>query len=244
MPDRHSGHNLTCGSWHKAWFHSGANCLCFGSWESLSAAQASYALVTHSIHCCFLSTDCVILCCADMWNRCLPMVQLPICSVHMSDPRIYLLVFFAKFSSLVFPQWNSFWPTHWLIPYCHIPETRFEVHTAWSLVSPWCSLSQQYKVFALLQWWPSLPWIASFQPIDNCSWNAVDTIYPILSSNAGVGFFHWAGPPVDHCEMPWLRVAIMNWHVDVFIVIKIALAQAVVLILGPCGHWNTQLSVS
>ena len=62
---------LTCGHGPEDWFHSGANCCCDVVWESLSAAQASYATVTHSIHCNFLSRDCVILCSAGMWNRCL-----------------------------------------------------------------------------------------------------------------------------------------------------------------------------
>ena len=107
-------------------------------------------------------------------------------------------------------------PTHWLIPYCHIPETIFEVHTAWSVVSPRCSLSWQYKELALPQGLLIQPRMACSQPMDCCSWKAVNTACPILSSSAGVWSCKCTGPPVDHCEMLWPRVAIMNGHVDLF----------------------------
>ena len=97
--------NRTCGRLPEAWFQSGATCRCDVIWESLSAARASYAVVTHSIHCCFLSSDCVILCSADMWNRCSSMEQtrflsaLCICRIWESTSWVV----FASLFSLVFP---------------------------------------------------------------------------------------------------------------------------------------------
>ena len=61
--------------------------------------------ITHSIHCCFLWIDCVILCSAGMWNRCLSMEQtrflsaLCICRIWESTSWVV----FASLSSLVFP---------------------------------------------------------------------------------------------------------------------------------------------
>ena len=39
------------------------------------------------------------------------------------------------------------------------------------------------------------------------------------------------------------RVATMNGHVNAFLKVETAFAQAVAQILGPCGHWNTWVSV-
>ena len=44
--------------------------------------------------------------------------------------------------------------------------------------------------------------------------------------------------------MPLLRVATIKGHVDVFLMVEIALVQAITQILGPCRHKNTWVSVS
>jgi hypothetical protein len=78
--------------------------------------------------------------------------------------------------------------------------------------------------------------MACFQPMDCCSWKAVNTTCPILSSSAGIGPCQCTGHPVDYCEMPLPSVATMLGHVDVFLMVEIALDQAVAQILEPCGH--------
>ena len=80
--------------------------------------------------------------------------------------------------------------------------------------------------------------------MDCCSWKALRTTCHILSSSTGVGPCQYTGPPVEHCDIPLQRVAAMNGHVDVFLKVEVALAQAVAQILRPCGHWNTWVSVS
>ena len=65
-------------------------------------------------------------------------------------------------------------------------------------MSPWCSLSWQYKVLALPHCWLIRLWMTCFQPIDCCSWKAVNTTYPLLSSSAGVGPCHFTRPPVAY----------------------------------------------
>jgi hypothetical protein len=65
---------------------------------------------------------------------------------------------------------------------------------------------------------------------------AVNTTCPMLSSYAGVGPCQCTGPPVDHCDIPLPRVATMKGHVDVFLMVEMALDQAVAQILEPCGH--------
>ena len=53
--------------------------------------------------------------------------------------------------SLIFPLRNSLQPTHWLIPYCHIPQAYLEDQVLRVVKSSWCSNSWQYSVLAFPQ---------------------------------------------------------------------------------------------